>query len=346
MHFHMKHLAVIAVFALVSRAIAVVPLAEWYTAPAALSLPEEWQRVLHNCGRTDPNRTGNDLYPDNGSGYLYTSGLIFKERKTQFVHKVSKRKIFEDVRGRTIVHVVLNDKAKAEHLILASFIRAQTGNFRDTGEEKLGRKKLTLWQQVNDESSSSSFTLQPCPFPSPCPICQALGAGKPAKETNFNNTEMAIIEKEIYTELIELYRLKLKEYTKWAKEKFGSVWADVPLALNEENNDLWPFHTEIMLLYDCSLHGKPFPKTIYSRYSMCKSCEPAVVRAAGNNQVWFVSRRLYPDSYCAGTMNSKVKKIVLPANSDYPMTLDKLRAHGARNDLLEVTFSDVWDACP
>lgn len=74
-------------------------------------------------------------------------------------------------------------------------------------------------------------------------------------------------------------------------------------------------HTERMFIH---LRRGMIPNglVIYSRFSMCKSCEPAVVQVARNNQVWFISQSVYNESYVAGRTNAPVKKAVVYPSGD------------------------------
>lgn len=105
-------------------------------------------------------------------------------------------------------------------------------------------------------------------------------------------------------------------------------------------------HTERMLVYH---HNGALPNglVIYSRYSMCKSCEPAVVRAAGNNQVWVISRCVYNKSYIAGKTNASVKKAVVYSDGNAVPIKDlwtyKRDLH-AYNISIDTFGGDTWQA--
>lgn len=302
MRIHVKHLAVITVVALlIGRVMAAVPLAEWYTGTATLHLPAGWQTALNNRGRSAAKRRGNDLYLDNGFRDLYVSGPVFSNGQYK-----ARRGLAVNLLCRTSLHVIMGND-RAAHLILAAHILGEPHPPSEASiRGRIPRRDLSVSLPQNCQIAARLD-----PKRAPCLLCSLLANATLVNTGHvFTADEITQIQ-DIYDGLLLEYNTRLTQYRGWANREFGAVWADVPLD-PRENTGLWPFHTEIMLLYD--YRERPLPQKVYSRFSMCKSCEPALVRAAGRDEVCFISRCVYNKSYVAGKTHAWVQKAVVDQN--------------------------------
>lgn len=345
-------LIILAVSALNPLVEATPSLGAWTAGPPLEDSWDRWDNALKRVGvvNQDSKRAegkGNDLYDGE---HVYLSGHVFQEAQGKMRYSLDRR-ILSDLRGKTVAQLLLNNDSVADHLILAEYIlsvyvppcRSLRGVFPSKKEtrERVGAGSLTL-------NAPPGFIPAGCPvwtryvladLGCGCPLC-ALFQPSGAPAATFTQRELNAL-KHMCSTIMSAYAAKLEDYVAWAQGRFKGLWRDASGSPEA--------HTEIMLLYD--YRGRRLPGCVYSRYSMCKTCEPAVVDAVRSRE-WsapvaglsFTAEQLYPDSYCAGEAGSPVKKTVLLVNSNQPMPLDKLRACGARNDLLEATLSDVWRA--
>lgn len=229
-----------------------------------------------------------------GATRTYLSGATFNRtdnRATGFVLR-------DALNHRTIVHIACEKRPRlsalqeAQHLIVATFL-LQEANLRRLVLDTIKAQLPDGWMDM--------FT---CAERDECAVCDYLHGRRPTPQPGGANVlypHVPALQAQ-HKLLNAVYKYGFEKYKSEAAPRFETAGVETPKEADFS-------HTEIMLIYD--YNGQlPDSRTICSRYSMCKTCEPAVVQAAGSKTVQFISRWLYKDSYVAGDLNASVQKAV------------------------------------
>lgn len=271
-----------------------VEYAEWCDDVHTLQLSDVstyWPTWLDGVGRNDKYREGNELFilPQ---PLTAAQPVIYLSGSTPWQDKLKSALLC-----RTLVHVVLgaetpHNRLIANHLIFGRFLYDYL---------KDGIDFNTIYEMCADALASSALLDRLSECPTSCNICKVIHAFR--RKFDGQSVDWPMLnEDDVANDLRSVdYQAKLHAYLHKVEDLFSP---GIIVSVNKAS------HTEILLIHDNGGY-LPAGTVVLSRYSMCKSCEPAVVRAAGNNPVWFISRCLYKESYIAGKTNASVKKVIV-----------------------------------
>lgn len=264
-----------------------------------------WPTWLKDVGRSDKRRGGNELcilpqqLEHGARPVIYLSGPAPWENTLKSA-----------LLCRTLVHVVLGPESRdnrliANHLIFGRFLYNHLEGGADLN---------SISEECSGAVASPALLARSHVCPPFCSICAlvrdfqgaAASAGSASMLKNQIERDLALILRSVD------YQAKLHAYLHKSAAYLGT----------QDNNTVPELfsagrtasvdkasHTEILLIHDNG--GRlPVGTVVLSRYSMCHTCEPAIVRAA-EGVVWFISRCIYDQSYVAGKNKAPVKKAVV-----------------------------------
>lgn len=274
-------------------------LAKWEDKVPALGEDTTW---LKNKTKITKGNILRAIDPHGGER-TYLSGAMFNRtdnRATGFVLR-------DALNHRTIVHIACEKRPRlsalqeAQHLIVATFL------LREAQLHSLSQQ--TVISQLPDRWMQT-FMCDPL---DKCAVCDCLHGRCPTPQPGGANVlypHVPALQAQ-HKLLNAVYKYGFEKYKSEAAPRFETAGVKTPKEADFS-------HTEIMLIYD--YNGQlPDSRTICSRFSMCKTCEPAVVQAAGSKTVQFISRWLYKDSYVAGDSNASVQKAVYNGEKIMPV---------------------------